>query len=99
MTKVLLLYLASSLFLCSFITLGQATNELFEEDPSVALRSHNAEQLRNELAMLVNENINWDKINVSSLTLSGGNVFPEIGITVRVQCIIENVWRAPDALV
>lgn len=63
-TKFLLLYLASSLFLCSFTTFGQAS-ELYEEDPAVMLRSHNGDQIRNELAMIVNENINWDKINVS----------------------------------
>lgn len=52
------------MFLCSFTTLGQAAgNELFEEDP--ILRAHSGDQIRNdhELAAIVNENINWDKIN------------------------------------
>ena len=100
MTKVLLLYLASSLFLCSFSAFGQATNELFEEDPSVLLRSHNGDQIRNELAMIVNENINWDRVNVSTWTKG----VPLKGKMCRAYSLhsyhpvpAENVWRTADA--
>ena len=66
-TKVLLLYLTSSLFLCTLVTVGQATNELYEDDPN-NLKSNQNEQLRNQLAMLVNGNVNWNKMNVSFVT-------------------------------
>lgn len=76
MSRCLLVYLAIASFQCHFLsTAGQSNggdlmypDEEPQSPPSSSsiglLRGRTGDQIRNELAMAIAENANWDKMNV-----------------------------------